>query len=191
MRKSIPAARVSAVILALLLLITVIFPVSISASEAQTEPVSATDMSGVFIPAEYLPWTVEKPTFYLEVTNVSCLYVFSDVSGIVHKRYYGTINGVAGFYAAFGETNTVEDNSLPIDTEDDKLISAEYQLELRNEGKLPGKFIPDEKEVDRVDTIFGIPFIKFIIYAIGGAVLFLGAIMLAASWVRRRQGTDE
>lgn len=159
------------------------FPVS--ASEVTDSDLS----TGVFEPCEYIPSFATVPDFYIPVENVTCMYMFIDVDGVPHKRWYGSVDGAYGWYAVEEGEQKVKDYSMPINVEDDRAMLYKKSVnEYSSETDLGYVgILPPEEGKTEVTEIFGVPVEKFIIYAGASAAGLCLIIMISAAAVKSRR----
>ena len=171
------------VLLALLMCAPAVFAQELtSPSDASGSDISGSDIygTGKFVPAEYLPSFASVPSFYTKVENLNNLYMFVDIYGSAHKRRYGSIDGVYGWYEATGALNEVADHAFPVNVEKDKqLMSLTGTEELSGSDSFIG-IIPPEESVEQVSTIFGVEITDFLIWALSAVFVFCALIIIAA-----------
>ncbi len=173
--------KITAALMAVLLFVMCALPV-FGAELSDSDSYS----TGVFIPCEYIPSFATVPDFYIPIESVTCMYMFIDVDGNPHRRWYGSVDGAYGWYAVEDGEQTVRPYSLPIDVEDDremlyKKTSNVYSTEtdLGYVGILP----PEESKTE-IAEIFGLPIKKFLIYSISGVAALCVIIVSASAAVK-------
>lgn len=126
---------------------------------------SYTDMygTGIFLPAEFLPSFATVPEFYIKVENVNGLYMFMDRYGAAHKRRYGSIDGVYGWYETSGASYDVADHSFPVNVAKDRELA--YAGTPVVSGTDYIGILPPDEGVTEVTTIFGVKLWDFILWA--------------------------
>lgn len=178
--------KLSAVLWALLIFVMCAIPVSateITPTDASGTDISNTDAysTGVFIPCEYIPSFAHVPEFYTPIESVTCMYMFVDVEGNAHRRWYGSVDGAYGWYALEDGERTVRPYSLPINVEADReMLYKKTQNVYSTETDL-GYFgiLPPEENRTAVSKIFGVPVKGFLIWGGVLTVLLCGGIMLS------------
>lgn len=175
--------------IAVLLLAVLVFVMSaplVSASEVSQSDGYST---GIFEPCEYIPSFAHVPDFYTPIENVTCMYMFIDVDGVPHKRWYGSIDGVYGWYAVEDGEQTVKNYSMPVNVEDDRAMLYRKSVnEYSSEDDLGYVgLLPPEEEQTRVQSIFGVPIMDFVLYAAAGVAVLCIIIMISAAAVKSRR----
>ena len=158
-----------------LILIAVLTP-------AYSYAVSSTDLPD-FTASEAVPADVDIPEFYTRVENSSGLYIFMTADGTVHKRIYGNVDGVYGWYIAHGVDNTVL-SAVP-----DADIDADRELYTASPWVYTGPtrttthvgLLPPVPGVESVDTVFGHDSGDVFKALGGGTVIICVIILIAAS----------
>lgn len=145
-----------------------------------TDPYS----TGVFEPCEYIPSFATVPDFYVPIENVTCMYMFIDSEGIPHKRWYGSVDGVYGWYAVEDGEMRVRDYSMPINVEDDRAM-----LKVKTDNKYSSEddlgyvgLLPPEESKTEISELFGVPIDDFIFYG-GICVAVLCMVIMAVAIV--------
>ncbi len=167
-------------------LVIAIFPAAGSAEEISS---SDTYSTGVFEPCEYIPSFAHVPDFYMPVENVTCMYMFIDVNGVPHKRWYGSVDGAYGWYAVEDGEQTVKPYSIPVNVENDRaMLYAEIDSTYSSESDLGYVgILPPETEQTAVNSIFGVPIRKFLIWSVSGVAALCTVIMISSAAVKSRR----
>ena len=182
--------RAAAAILAAVVLISAFAVLPFSAYAA--EPAVSSSDAGYFDRVSVVPMNVEVPEFYQQVTTVAGMYIFTTPDGVIHKRIYGSLNGVFGWYVPEGTANEVPIDAQQIDIQED--IRA-YNEAVEAAGKVTESssyigILPPEHGTYGMKTVFGMP-IGTILFCSFAAVLVLClAIVItqgARSAKRKRQ----
>lgn len=161
------------------------------APTGRAEEITSSDTysTGAFEPCEYIPSFAQVPDFYVPVENVTCMYMFVDVNGVPHKRWYGSVDGAYGWYAVEDGEQTVKPYSLPVNVEDDRAM-----LYMKIDGEYSSAsdlgyvgILPPETEQTEVNSIFGVPLREFLLWAVSLVAVLCVAIMLSAAAVKNRR----
>ncbi|MBE6759940.1 MAG: hypothetical protein E7554_07615 [Ruminococcaceae bacterium] len=166
-------------------------------------PVSSVDISSSDIlsgePADFtrvvsVPVNINIPDFYQQVINVSGMYIFTMPDGQIHKRIYGAIDDVYGWYEPHGPDNIVFAGSEPIDTAADARMYydalSRAELDAMERQDYAG-ILPPEEAVTVVEEVRGVTLSDLTYYFVGGAVTLCLIITVGALIVRSRSRTDE
>ncbi len=126
-----------------------------------------------------IPIDVEIPYFYQQVLNIAGMYIFTTPDGMVHKRIYGALNDVYGWYIPVGPEHIVSVDAQPIDVADDIVMYEEamaaYRLENPEEHPFTG-ILPPEDGTYRITDLFGYSvsdLVKYSLLSAGGLCLFI------------------
>jgi len=149
-------------------------PEVVSSSEIPEQ----TDPEEPGIPADFtrvaaVPANVDIPDFYQQVINVSGMYIFTLPDGTIHKRIYGAVDDVYGWYEPKGQDNIVYVGSPLIDTNEDALMYYAAVSKADREAMPRQDFsglLPPEDGVTAVDQVQGVPVSELIFYCIAGVV---------------------
>jgi len=165
---------------------TVFTAYATATSASQSDIVVSSADAAYFDRIAVIPIDVEVPEFYQKVLNVAGMYIFSMPDGTIHKRIYGALNGVYGWYIPVGTENIVPLNSSPIDIHEDIAIYEEAMIlyEAEQGGNQPyyGILPPETGSFD-LPEVFGIASADIFKYSlITAAVLCL--LILAGYAVR-------
>jgi len=181
--------RIITVLIAAAVLLTVFIPAFGALSEVYASPAGTSSSDTVVSSADaayfdriaVIPIDVPIPEFYQQVLNVAGMYIFSTPDGTVHKRIYGALNGVYGWYIPVGPENIVPVDSTPISTADDIVMYREaieaYEAELYDGQPFAGILPPESGSFD-LPAVFGIPTGSIFKYTIIGACGFCLLILL-------------
>lgn len=196
-RSAAPAARLAAAVLCALMLCAALWcaPTAyaqtegvISPTEVPVEPVPEGSPAD-FVRVAAVPANVDIPDFYQQVVNVSGMYIFTMPDGTIHKRIYGALNDVYGWYEPVGQDNIVYEGSQPIDTTQDAIMYyaalSEAERESMARQDFFGLFAPEEG-VTQVEQVQGIPMSELTFYCVAGVVGLCFIITVAALFSRSR-----
>jgi len=166
-------------------------------------PLSSADISASDVlpgePAEFtrvvsVPVNIHIPDFYQQVVNVSGMYIFTMPDGQIHKRIYGAIDDVYGWYEPYGPDNIVFVGSELIDTAADAKLYydalSQAELDAMERQDYAG-ILPPEESVTVVDEVRGVTLSDLAYFLVGGAVVLCLAITIGALVARSRSRTDE
>lgn len=193
-----PKKTASALLCALLLAVCALLCVPAAYAEGASPAVSAADVSSSDAPADFtrvvaVPANVDIPDFYQEVINVSGMYIFTLPDGTVHKRIYGAIGDVYGWYIPVGQENIVYEGSRPIDPTDDALLYyaavSVAERESMERQDFSGLLPPDEG-VTEVDQVNGMPMSDVVFYCAAGVVLLCLLITIGATRARSKKNRE-
>lgn len=144
-----------------------------------------------FTRVSMVPANVEIPYFYQEVVNISGMYIFTTPDGVVHKRIYGALNDVYGWYVPVGAKNLIYGDAKPVDTADDVVFYENALLEAEMSSSTTKRdytgLLPPEQGSTGVTELNGIPIIELCFYCAGGVAALCLLISICASGVRRRR----
>lgn len=173
-------------------------PVAYAEGNGMQVPVVASDsdaaeQSGQFLRVVAVPANVDIPDFYQQVINVSGMYIFTMPNGTIHKRIYGALDDVYGWYEPVGQDNIVPAGSIPIDTAKDAEMYyaavSKAELEAMDRQDFAG-ILPPEDSVTEVDKLNGVPVDDLVFYCASGVValcLLITVGALIARAVARRK----
>lgn len=187
MRANYIFRRVLLCILLLVLLVTLCSMPAYASSDSPSAAVSSQSTEpGDFTPADDVPYGVEIPEFYLKIENAQVLYMFVGSDGTVHKRIYGTLDGVTGWYAAHGTDNVVYKYSTPVNIQEDYALLPEDPYAGVSSTYIG--ILPPEEGVTEVDEIFGADTRQFITIAVAVMLGLVLIITLGGVMAGRRKG---
>lgn len=135
-----------------------------------------------FTASEGVPSNVEIPEFYMEVGNAMSLYVFMTADGTIYKRIYGDVDGIYGWYEAFGSSNTVYADVPMVDIAKDREIYYASPWKSSDDLSLTQEYagiLPPEEGVAVLDTFLGVSTRTFAFTAVG--VVFILCIFILSS----------
>lgn len=175
--------RAAAAILAAAILISVSAALPFSAYAV--EPTVSSSDAAYFDRVSIVPMNIEVPEFYQQVTTVAGMYIFTTPDGEIHKRIFGSLNGVFGWYIPEGVANEVPINAQPVDIRED---IAAYNEAMESAGKAtePSSYVgilPPEQGTYGMNNVFGVP-VGTLLFGSFAAVLVLCLVIIVAQGAR-------
>ena len=162
----------------------------VSPGEVPVVPSASDVVPGEFVRVKAVPANIDIPEFYQEVINVSGMYIFTMPDGTVHKRIYGALDDVFGWYIPVGLDNVVPPGSEPINTTKDSLLYYEAVSEAEREAMYRQDYsgiIPPDEAVTHVDELNGVDMEDITFYCVAGVVLLCLIITIGAMAARNRK----